>query len=472
MTSFDAVVVGAGPAGLAAAIEAATAGARVLLVDDGAQLGGQIYRRLAPGLRAESGDRLGADQVASQTLLDALGRLPVTVWSGAEVWGIFPERVLAVLHDGRCTQVEAGALVLATGAYDRPVAFPGWTLPGVVTAGGTTALIKSQRILPGRRVLLAGTGPLLLAAAVGLVRGGAEVVGIAEAGTRTALARLLRRPGVLGKALGVMATLQRAGVPTWARHGIVRAEGREGVERAVIAALDDAWRPVAGTERTLEVDTVCIGYGLVPSTELAQLAGCALTYRAGQGGWVPVADPDRLMATSAPGVFVAGDGAGVAGSETALEQGRLAGLGAALHVGRLGAKAAGARARAPRRRLDALVSFRRSLEAILEPRPGLCERVTDDTVVCRCEEVTGAEIREAIADGALSLTEVRAATRSGMGLCQGRWCSPTVAALVARWAGVTPEAAGRLTARPPVRPIAVRALTDEGADEPTPAARD
>lgn len=465
MTTVEVVVVGGGPAGVAAAAAAASAGAEVLLIDEAPEAGGQIYRQLQPALRSTADDPLADERALGQALLEELARVPVTVWTRAEVWGVFPERVLAVYRNGRSTRVGAGALVLATGAYDLPVAFPGWTLPGVVTAGGTTALIKAQRILPGRRVLLAGTGPLLLAAAVLLVQGGAEVVGIAEAGTRAGLAGLLRRPGLFGRALDILATLRRARVPLWPRHGVLRADGGDQVTRATIAQLDETWRPLAGTERILDVDTVCVGYGLVPSTELAQLAGCAVDYRPGQGGWVPAAAPDRLMATSVPGVFVAGDGAGIGGVEVAREEGQLAGLGAAAFVGRLDARETAARARLPVRRLQGLAGFRRSLERLLAPRPGLADLVTNETIVCRCEEVTGAQVRAAIADGARHVTEVRTATRCGMGLCQGRLCAPTVAALIARSAGVSPEAAGRLTARPPVRPVPVAALADEAPGE-------
>lgn len=465
MTSVEIAVVGAGPAGIAAAVEAAGTGARVVLIDEGPAVGGQIYRQLAPGIRMTA----GAPAPESGDLFAALHDAPVEVWSDVEVWGVFPDRVLAIHREGRSLELQTDALVLGTGAYDRPVAFPGWTLPGVVTAGGTTALIKRERILPGRRVLLAGTGPLLLAAAAALVRGGAEVVGVAVAASRTAFLGLVRRPAALSKALDVMGTLKRAGVPLRTSHGIVRVEGTEAVERAVIAEWDGAWRPVPGTERVLDVDTVCLGYGLVPSTELAQLAGCDVVYHAGQGGWVPVAAPERLMATSAPGVFVAGDGAGVAGADTARAQGRLAGIGAARHVGRLGEADAAARAKAPLRDLKKLESFRSALERIHVPGPGLFELAADDTIVCRCEEVSAGDVREAIADGARLVTEVRAATRCGMGLCQGRMCMPTVAGLIGRWAAVPPEQTGRLTARPPVRPLPVSALAAEAARPETPA---
>jgi len=463
--AHEVVVVGAGPAGISAAMEASAAGARVLLIDEGPAVGGQIYRQLAPELRPRTGDPGDHYGAESAPLFAGLGAAGAEVWSDTEVWGVFPERVLALHRGGRSLRVAAGALVLATGAYDRPVAFPGWTLPGVVTAGGTTALIKSQRVLPGRRVVLAGTGPLLLAAAAALVRGGADVAGIAVAASRTAFLGLLRRPAALGKAFDVMATLRRAGVPMWMGHGIVRVEGDGAVERAVLAEWDAAWRVVPDTERVVEADTVAIGYGLVPSSELAQLAGCEMTYRAGQGGWVPVAAAERLMATSVAGVFVAGDGAGVAGADAGRLQGRLAGLGAARHVGRVAERDASARAKRPLRDLQKLDSFRTALERIHTPGPGIFELVQDDTIVCRCEEITAGEVRQAVEDGARLVTEVRAGTRCGMGLCQGRMCIPTVAGLVERWGQEPAETAGRLTARPPVRPLPVTALASEADTE-------
>ena len=190
----------------------------------------------------------------------------------------------------------------------------------------------------------------------------------------------------------------------------------------------------------------------------------SIAYDAGRGGWIPVADPERLMATSVPGVFVAGDGAGVAGADVAEAQGRLAGLGAALHVGKIGATEAARRAAPIRRTLRRFTAFRRTLESILAPRPGLYELATDDTVVCRCEEVLAGEIREAIEAGARHVTEVRAVTRAGMGLCQGRMCIPTVCGLLGRWAGLAPDRAGRLPPRLPARPVPVPLLTDSVLD--------
>jgi hydrogen cyanide synthase HcnB len=256
----------------------------------------------------------------------------------------------------------------------------------------------------------------------------------------------------------VMRALWRT--PVWTRTGLVRIEGEREVERAVLARLDGDWRPVAGTERRLDVDTVILGYGLVPSPELADLAGCALAYDAGRGGWIPAADRERLMATSVPGVFVAGDGAGIGGADVAEQEGRLAGLGAALHVGRLDPERARARAVPALRALRRFTRFRRTLGRVLAPRPGFYDLVTDDTVVCRCEEVSGADVRAAIAEGAHGVAEVRGVTRAGMGLCQGRFCVATVCGLLGRWARMTPEAAGRLPPRLPARPVPIPVLAD------------
>lgn len=383
-------VVGAGPAGIAAAVAARGAGAEVVVVDSQPEPGGQIWR--GGGGRSQALLRSGAEL--------RLG------WS---VWAV-EDGALRITDGERGDTLRADAIVLATGAYDRPVAFPGWTLPGVLTAGGAQALAKGQGVLPGRRVLLAGAGPFLFPVARELRALGAEVT-VAEATRRRewlrAAPRMTAHPDKL-------AAFLRERVPVrWGRM-IVRAEGGERVERATIAEVDGDWRP--GAEETLAVDTVCTAYGFLPSLELPRALGCEI--RAG------AVAHDGAMATSVAGVYVAGEAAGIGGAAKAWDEGSAAGASAAGRPGRASRRAAG---------------FARVLDELFAPRPGLRELIAPDTVVCRCEGVTAGEI-----GAAASFSELKLRTRAGQGPCQGRVCAPLI--------GLEPSA------RPPLAPVPVAAL--------------
>ncbi|MFC7614918.1 FAD-dependent oxidoreductase [Actinokineospora soli] len=332
--------------------------------------------------------------------------------------------------------VDADALVLATGAYDRALPFPGWDLPGVYTAGAAQALAKGQRVAVGKRVLVAGTGPFLLPVARALLGVGADVVGVLEANRPNWLARpsgLLAGAGKAGELAGYAATLARHRVPYRTRTAVVAAHGRDRVEAVTVARLDGGWRVRPGTARDVEVDAVCVGYGFVPQLELARAAGCAL-----RDGFVEV---DAAQRTSVPGVHAAGELTGIGGADLAAAEGRVAGL------------AAAGVADVPRRalrRVRALRRFAASLAAAHPVRPGWRTWLTDDTLVCRCEEVTYRALR----DGASGARALRLTTRAGLGVCQGRVCGPTVADLV----GLPADA---FTRRPIATPVRLGELAPE-----------
>ena len=312
-TQVDVAVVGGGPAGIAAAVAARRAGASVALIDEYAAPGGQIWRR-----RFDASDTRSLPVEARRRIadFDASGAV---LLAGRSVWGV-PEPGVLLLTGGSPARVRAHAVVLATGAYDRPVAFPGWTLPGAMTAGGAQALAKGQGVLPGKRVLLAGAGPFLLPVAAQLQAGGAEIVAIAEATRRrdwlAAAPRMAGYPGRLVEYARYRTSVRRI---AWGRV-IVRAEGDGRVQRATIAKAGPDWAPRGG-ERTFEVDAVCTAYGFTPSVELARALGCDLR----EDG---VAH-DEDMATSVPGVFVAGEVSGIGGADLAQAEGELAGAMAA-----------------------------------------------------------------------------------------------------------------------------------------------
>ena len=467
----DVVVVGAGPAGLHAAVEAARAGASVTLLDEQHAPGGQIYRSLPAGFSVGDPAALGPDYADRTRLLAEFGRWRVRTLYGALAWGWATERTVEVVHDGQCLRVSGTSVVLATGAYDRPTPLPGWTLPGVLTVGGAQTLLKTQRVVPGRRLLLAGTGPLLLVVAAQLAAAGAEIVAVIDpVPARSVLPHLpalLRAWPVTRRGLGYHWVLRRRRVPWITPAVILRIEGDGRVQRAVYARSDAGWRPIPGTEREVEVDTVCLGYGLVPSIELARAAGAAVAYDADQDVWVPVRNDS--FETTVKGVFAVGDGAGVAGAVVAAEEGRIAGIAAAQRAGRIPQAEAGLRCRGPRARLDGLRAFRRAMDHVYRVRGGLQAAVTPDPVVCRCEEVSAHEIASAVADGAGSLNQVKAWTRAGMGPCQARMCGLTVARMVASLAARPVADVGCATPRPPVKPVPIEVLAQDRGTADTPA---
>ncbi len=456
------MIVGAGPGGLASAIEAAGSGARVMLLDENPKPGGQIYRQGHDSLEVLEPRTLGPDFKRGRELLAEFSeiRSRVEYIENALVWSLFDDNVLAFARDGTTHTVRFKKLILSIGAYDRPVPFPGWTLPGVFSAGGAQALVKNQRVLPGENILLAGTGPLLLALAAQIIHAGGRVVAILEAGRIQGWLDLglgvLGQPSLLLDAIRYFRTIRKARVPLLQRHLILEARGRGSVEEAITSEVDENWRPKPGKESTFSVDTLCLGYGFIPSVELTRIAGCHHIYEPLLGGWIPARD--FQMQTSVRGVYAVGDAAGIAGSLAAVEQGRIAGISAARSLGYLSDPEARRHMVPSRRRLYRLLRLRRTLDRISVPGPGLFELVRDDTIVCRCEEITLKEIKEALAEGATDMGEVRRMTRLGMGLCQGRMCGPASQEIVARLAHLPVSSVGHLNPRPPVKPIPLSAL--------------
>ena len=463
MRAVECLVVGGGPAGLAAARAAAQAGVRVMLADENPELGGQYYRRPPAAFPVRDPARLGKEHAEGRKLIDEVRALGVEARLDTVVWGIFDGRTAALASGDRTERVEARTLVLAPGAYDRPVPFPGWTLPGVVTAGGAQNLMKAYRVLPGRRVLIAGSGPLLLVVAHYLLGGGARVEALCEAAPMRGLWRyawrMLPHLNFVQQGYAYLRELRAAGVPILTGHIVRRALGTTEVSEAVISRCDAAWRPIPGTERALEVDTVVVGYGFVPSVELGRLAGCEHRYLADADCWIPARTAE--LESTVPGVFVVGDGAGVAGSAVALAEGHLAGLAVAHRLGKLPEREYRMKAARARGRLRHLAGFRGVMDRLYRVGGGLYTLADDETVLCRCEEVTVREVRAAIGDGALQMNEVKAWTRTGMGRCQGRMCGPALARLISAATGRPLVESGSFTVRPPTKPVTLAALMDE-----------
>ena len=350
--------------------------------------------------------------------------------------------------------------MLSTGGYDRAVPFPGWTLPGVMTLGGAQTLVKSQRMLPGKRIVLSGAGPFLMPVASQLIRGGAKIVAVLEAskpmGWLSKAGSLWRQWERFQEAWEYVTPVIKARTRVRFSQAVIEAWGRGKVEGVVTASLDKDWRPIPGTKRTIMADAVAVGYGFSINTQLSRLCRCEHEFKPGYGGWT--VKVDSRQATSVANVFAAGEATGIGGSDIAAAEGAIAGYSAAQALGRITESVARALQAPHVSRLRKLRPFARMMAELFAPRDGLMEITTPDTIVCRCEEVSAAEINQAIDSGANDLSGVKSRTRVGMGLCQGRVCGAAVAGLIARRTGKPEAEAGAFTGRPIVKPVSMGAL--------------
>ncbi len=481
IVNSDVVVVGCGPAGIAAATRVAERGARVLLLDSAPTPGGHLYKQPPTRITGPLDAHHASILRELDARLAALARYPVDIRYGATVWGAFrgegatfDDQDDAPDDHGQFTlylentdqppcAVHTSAIIVAPGVYDRLFPFPGWTLPGVVTPGAIDYLGKTQGIIVGQRVLVAGTGPLQMAVAATLAGQGAEVVALID--TCAATDALLEIPGAMWgqwqrivEMAGYGAALLRHRVPMLFGHAVVRAEGTPegGVAGAVVAAVDPDGHPIRGTERSYAIDTLCIAYGFAPSIELPLHLGCAHDFDPCVGLYFPRADDG--MATTVPGVFVAGDVTGAGGKDLAALQGQVAGISALARLGRVTLAAANELRAQLQPAIRRQQRFGRMLWDRFRVRPGLVDLVQDDTLICRCEGVTAAQIKASAADGALDFRGAKLRTRVGMGVCQGRYCFANAAMLLARERGCTVPEIGLPHIRPPVVPVRARDL--------------
>lgn len=439
----DVLVVGAGPAGLAAAEAAARAGARVVVLDERGEPGGQYLKPLAASHRHAAPDRQFRQ---GEALRQAAFEAGAEILTGATLWGAFaPEELGALIGDTAVT-FRPRRLVLAAGAHEGPVPIPDWTLPGVMTTGALQTLARANRVSPGERVVIAGNGPLNLQLACELLDGGVQVAAVAEAAPRPGLAQwrqaaaLLRAaPDLAWDGFFYLRKLRAAGVPVLWGSQPLEAEG-EGRFRALRLSTP------AGEQR-IEADACALNCGFQPETGLARALGAEHRFLdQGLGRLETVAD--EAGRTSLGTVFAVGDGAAIGGARVALARGRLAGLAAARDLGLAAPEDPAARG-ALRRALD----FQAALWTLFAAPPFDIAAIPDHTVICRCEEVTAGALRAAQAEGLASLGALKKATRAGMGRCQGRMCGATVA----RLCGATEEA-GFAHPRAPVKPVPAAAL--------------
>ncbi len=461
------VVIGDGPAGLSAAVAAARRGVEVTVIGENPKYGGQIFRQLTPPLKTQGHIMELQDNRILDDLQEDLSRVNIQFLNKTLVWGIFDDNVIST-DRGDGSLIKAKKIVIAEGAYEAPIAFPGWTLPGVMTLGGLQILLKSQGIIPEGKIVIAGTGPLLLYTASQLVEKGANVEAVLEASSlnqwMTWSAKLWRAPGILGKGIKYLNILRKHRVPIHYSALPLEARGSEGLEEVVFSKVNELWHPLYGTEKRIPADLLCLNFGFIPSTQFSHIAGCEHICDIQLRGWIPKFD--SCYETSVNGIYVAGDCTGIGGVKKAILEGELVGNEVARHLGRLPSAEADERLATLKTRLKKLRWYKVFLKNIYAFRPGLLDLLSDKTIICRCEEIPFVTISRLIENKSHRLEQIKLLSRTGMGRCQGRFCYPILLGILSKVLSEDEARGQDFTGRIPTKPLPLKSLFDlPGSDE-------
>lgn len=454
--TVDVVVIGAGAAGMSGAVELARLGLQVVLLDEQGSPGGQIYRgiTLAPLSRR---DMLGPDYAHGNQLAQALASSSVRYEKGAAVWQVTRDHQVSYLREGRLHTLQAKAVLLATGAMERPFPISGWTLPGVMSAGAAQILLKSAGLAPTEPVVLAGCGPLLYLLGWQYLRAGVPIKALVDTTrpedywrARRHLFAALRAWPYLRKGLELMRSLRSAGIAHYTGAEQLAVEGDEAATALTFVA--------SGKPQRVATRCVLLHQGVVPNIQFSQSLRARHVWDLDQLCFSPVVDLWGEL--DVPGVFVAGDGAGIGGALAAAVQGQLAALGIASRLGSINPAQRDHQADPLRAKLESNLRIRPFLDALYQPKEE--NRIpADDVMVCRCEEVTAGDLRGFVALGCAGPNQAKSFGRCGMGPCQGRMCGLTVTEVIAKARGVSASEVGYYRIRPPIKPITLGELAGE-----------
>ena len=457
-THYPVVIIGAGPAGMAAAITAAKYGIKVAVFDESPGPGGQIYRDvLTSALPDEVMDK---DYHYGRNLANEFLQAEVDYFPNSSVWNIERNGTVGVMNAGTNHLVSADWLILATGAMERPVPFSGWTLPGVMHAGAGQIMLKQGGLAPHRKLVLAGSGPLLFLLASQYLKAGKRIEAIVETtGSGTIgkalrhLPNALRAAPYLLKGMSLMASIRRHGVRHVKQAEALTAIGENRVETVSFSSK--------GKEHRIESDWLLTHFGVIPNLAMTAVVGCEQYWDESQYCWRPVVD--SAFNSSIGNIKVVGDLNGIYGAKAAEIEGQLAAIDVVYQEGKVSDRERIRMERAPRRALSTDTAIRPFLQALYPPHPGKKARLPEETVICRCEEVSVGEIREAVQNGVIGVNQLKAFTRCGMGACQGRQCGQATAQLVAGLTGRSVSEAGYFHPRVPLKPLTLGQMASANA---------
>lgn len=456
---YDAIVIGSGPAGMACGTELADKGLEVAVLDEQASPGGQIYRNITGSLPAQR-EILGADYNEGLELVQKFESAPIDYLPQTRVWQAADNGDVCCSRDGASRKINAPNLVLCTGAMERPVPFPGWTLPGVMTCGGMSNLFKDSGLVPSEPVVIAGSGPFVWLVAEHLLALDAPIEAILDTAPLKQLfpamkhaAGAVKRYDFMMKGVKLIADVYFAArkkkVPIYRSVKELRALGKKKLEQV---------HAVSGSKQiSFQVSTLLVSEGIIPNTNLFRQVGCSHTWDSVQRYWHPTVCADGQTDLSL--VYVAGDGGFVHGAKSAEYKGRITALHIAKEMRRISKIEHQELVASVREMLSKDLAPRPFIDAMYAPRKDLFS-VEDNTIICRCEGVTAGRIRGLVRDGQHDHNEIKAMIRCGMGPCQGRMCSSAVLELIAEGLGLDPAAIRQHRLRPPIKPVSLQELAN------------
>ena len=446
--SFDVIVIGAGPSGVAASVSAAKNGAKVLIIDSNINTGGQVYKP-PPESFTKISNKINKEINLQIKQKELLKKSNVKIALNHSVWQITENfKIFAINNESTFIEWQCKILIVATGTYERIIPFPGWTNPGIIGLAATTTLLKSHRILPGKKTLIAGCGPLLAVVASGIIKSGGSVVAIIDNNKSTnwltSIYPMLSNLWALLDGLKWLKDILLNFIPIYFNSSISNVTLKNG--EYLISIKNNKNKKIT----KIKADSVCVGYGLIPSIDILKSIGAQIYFNNKLSSWIPVLD--RYYQTTINNLYSVGDGTGIDGAVPAYEKGLIAGNAASLKLNIINENQFNLVTKNIFKKLKRYQKFGQCMARLMTPNNDILDNLTEETVICRCEDVTLKEINDSIKIGAKDINQLKSWTRCGMGPCQGRTCEDTISRIMSKYSG-NREAVGVLTRRFPLKPI-------------------
>jgi NADPH-dependent 2,4-dienoyl-CoA reductase/sulfur reductase-like enzyme len=458
---YNIVIIGSGFSGIAAADILADHNLSILLIDENIHIGGQLLRKIPedlgeyPSYKPEKIKRIGFN------FIDKVKEKKITLMNKTILQGVYENNELLIEYNREKTfTLKYDFLLFATGARERFLPFKGWTLPGVYSTGMLQVLIKSSGVLPAKKMLMAGSGLFLFAAAYEYLKNGGKLLGLMEQSPfwnkAKFLPQFLHQSSKFLEGAGYISRILLSGVPVKFRRHVIEARGEKSLEEVVVGKLDKHGKLVSGTEKIYQTDALVVGYGFVPNIEAPQMAGCELEYVEEKGGWTVVVN--ERMETNMENILAAGEITGIGGANKSLNEGKIAAYSILEKLQLMDEADLDPLFKKLKKERKHHMNFVKCFNSLYQIKQKTVLEIPDDTIVCRCESVDMKSIKDAISMGCNDPNGLKMATRCTMGQCQGRTCAPVIYDLLQILCGLTPEETGLFSVRPPFKPVSISAL--------------